>query len=505
MGDTPKDRPRKPEPKPTPLDGLSNEELLAMLTPIKHERATALSVKLAGVAQQIEKIADRLSPKADTGLAWQGAGADAFLEWKDATSKATRNLADYAKLAGEALGHSATAMAGARSGVDEIAATSASAKTDYATAQRVLNAARHDPGAGKNEVASAAGDMTAAANAREKSRIEALMKLRSLGQTYTFEGQRVNDATRPVFPPPAGYLGESWVRDERSYVEVPGRSSRSDTSGTTHTYQTGDVIGGRRDTDPAKDGGVVRGSDDRAVEPAGPTRPGPTQVVPQVPDPPADLGIDSVVTPPDTRPAPTVPGPSPVRPETPAYPGGPGLLPPPPTAGPVGTPPPPITGGGPGRGLPVGRPGPLGPGATTPPRLPREPGIVGGRPMPPAGGRPATGLPRGTVVGNEQAYGRGGMGGAAGPHGVGGGSGGHGAAGRRLASEQGGVVGGRPQKGGQAGSRPFTPGGSGLVRPGQSDDDDRGQEQAGERPDYLVEDEETWQQGKRPIVPPVVD
>ncbi|MFJ6614159.1 hypothetical protein ACIQPT_28185 [Streptomyces sp. NPDC091289] len=28
---------------------------------------------------------------------------------------------------------------------------------------------------------------------------------------------------------------------------------------------------------------------------------------------------------------------------------------------------------------------------------------------------------------------------------------------------------------------------------------------ASERPDYLVEDEDTWQQGSRRVVPPVID
>jgi hypothetical protein len=89
------------------------------------------------------------------------------------------------------------------------------------------------------------------------------------------------------------------------------------------------------------------------------------------------------------------------------------------------------------------------------------------------------------------------------------------------------VVGGRAQQSGQTSARPFTPGGSGLVRgaqpgPGASaaqgrgvgaplhgagarTGDSRSDERNGERPDYLTEDEETWQQGARRIVLPVVD
>ncbi|MEV6674977.1 hypothetical protein [Streptomyces sp. NPDC051162] len=32
-----------------------------------------------------------------------------------------------------------------------------------------------------------------------------------------------------------------------------------------------------------------------------------------------------------------------------------------------------------------------------------------------------------------------------------------------------------------------------------------GRRQGGRRPDYLVEDEETWSQGNKRVVPPVID
>lgn len=513
--------PKTPEAKSTPLEGMSNEQLLAMLTPIQHARAEALSGKLKGAAEEITKIAEYLRARATGGLSWKGVAADSFVEWTAATASATFYLANYTQLAGECLAESAQAMAQAKSGVDQLAKTSASAKTDYTSAQRALNAARHDPGAGKTEVKTATDDMNAAASAREKARIEAVMKLRSLGQTYTFTGQRVNAATRPEFPAPAGYLGDQWKAPE-SHIQVPGRSSRTSTSSTTGTTQTRQVGSGHTET--TTDRGVVHSTDGGTKDTGGTVRPTPTHVVPEVP---ADLGIDSVTTPPDTRPAPTTPpGPGTVKPEVPTYPGGTQTTPPPFMTGPAGGPGQLPTGGGTVKGGVSGtRPGPFGPGGTASARMPRETGIVGGRPVQSTtGGRPSTGIPRSTVIGNEQAYGRGGTGGAMGPHAGGVGGGGGTAAGRRLAMEQGGVVGGKAQKSGQAGSRPFTPGGTGLVRGGQTGSgagqvagrgggmhgagartgDDR-EERGGERPDYLVEDEETWQQGKRPIVPPVVD
>ncbi|MFI8963722.1 hypothetical protein ACIGO8_16595 [Streptomyces sp. NPDC053493] len=512
-------KPKAPAAETTPLDGLTNEQLLAMLTPINHDRAVTLSEKLGKAATEITKIAEYLRARASGGLSWQGKGADAFTEWTAATASATFYLAEYTELASKALSYSAQAMAEAKSGVDELAKSSASAKTNYASAQRALNAARHDPEAGKTEVKSLSEDMNAAATLRERTRIEALMKLRSLGQTYTHTGQQVNSAPRPEFPPPAG-MNDAW-REKDTYVQVPGRASTSSTS-STRGVMTADKIGGRPDT--GSDSGTVRGSDG-TVDHGGTVRPTPTHVVPPDPEIPADLGIDSVITHPDVPTVPTTPpGPGTVKPDVPTtFPGGNQFTPPPLITGPTGPGPLPTTGGT-AKGLPGGRPGPFGPGGTTAGRLPRETGIFGGKPTPTNGGRPTTGIPRSNVIGNEQTYGRGGTSGATQPHAGRPGERGM-AAGRRLATEQGGVVGGKAQKAGQAGAKPFTPGGSGLVRGGQSGAgtgpvagrgagihgagarngaDDR-DERNGERPDYLVEDEETWQQGRRPIVPPVVD
>lgn len=144
--------------------------------------------------------------------------------------------------------------------------------------------------------------------------------------------------------------------------------------------------------------------------------------------------------------------------------------------------------------------------------VPRE-GISGGRQVQSTQGRPATGLPRSTAIGTEQGgrngtgMGRGMGGGMGGSMGGGMGAGQNGiSGGRRLAGETGGVVGGKAQRPGTAagGARPFTPGGSGLVRGGTTQVGEQREEQNRERPDYLVEDEETWQQGRR-VAPPVID
>lgn len=124
------------------------------------------------------------------------------------------------------------------------------------------------------------------------------------------------------------------------------------------------------------------------------------------------------------------------------------------------------------------------------------------------------GIPRGTVIGNENPRGTAPMGRVPG---MGGGVGSGvspitGGSSRRLAREPGGAVGGRPQQG-RGSAHPFTAGGAGLARSGASEGSARkgsgarasGRDENGERPDYLVEDDETWQQGGRRVVPPVID
>lgn len=152
-------------------------------------------------------------------------------------------------------------------------------------------------------------------------------------------------------------------------------------------------------------------------------------------------------------------------------------------------------------------PGGSGPGR----RLGSEPGGVVDRPK---GTNPANrSLPRSMVVGEERGVlPRGPVGG--GVHPVDGGAHGSGGAGsgRRLTSEPGGVTGGPRVP--REGRSEFTQGGSGLVRgshgpvaaPHSTSLPHGGnQRNAGGRPDYLEEDEETWSGGRRNTVPPVIE
>ncbi|MFD9543800.1 hypothetical protein [Streptomyces sp. NPDC060022] len=198
--------------------------------------------------------------------------------------------------------------------------------------------------------------------------------------------------------------------------------------------------------------------------------------------------------PPVGRPAPVSGGPASGR-------GGPQ----PPTAGRSG-----VTGG---RPMAAGHAGTSG---ATGPRAGRATsGIVGGTPQRavPGGATPggARGVPRGTVIGAGGAARPGGPVGGVGQRGV------VGAGGTSSASRPGGrgtpstngVV-GTPRGGAVgsgAGAKGFTAGGAGLVRgpAGRRDSEDEDQDAGTPRPDYLTEDRETWEAGRRGVAPPVIE
>ncbi|MER6789487.1 hypothetical protein ABT330_33555 [Streptomyces sp. NPDC000658] len=499
----------------TDFESMTHEQLAALIDAASSEGASHLAGKLSKAASTITKIGDDLMTHVK-GLEWQGEGGDAFRDWGGQTAGSTLRLGQYAEVASRWMETVAQAVAEAKAAMPNVSETT-QAKADLAEAKGTIAAAKqpgsaNDPDARKL-AQTARTDATAAQGRIEAARGEAIQQLRKLAQAYEYSAQQVNSVQPPTFSPPAEHMDrKQW--DQSEHVAL-GSTDAGGSAGVTSHTATGSGSGASGTTHrsthtPPASAGPVSGAEhvDRSR--------------------PASMGIDGTAALPQTStPAlPTSTGPQTSLPRPEASPL--------PQLGPV---PPSFGGGGQGLTGPAARV----PSAMRPPvlpgqgnttgsmaRMPRETGIVGGRPVQPGGGRQG-GLPRGTVIGGAgNSQGRTPMMRGLTPGTSGSGSGGTGQGsvngGRRLASESGGVVGSRSPQAARSG-RPFTPGGSGLVRPSNAADPAqraaagrtgaapsqprgstrRRDDRPGERPDYLAEDEETWTRNNRRSLPPVVD
>ncbi|MFJ4604126.1 MULTISPECIES: hypothetical protein [Streptomyces] len=515
------EQPKQPKLSRTDFESMTHEQLAAMLESADMASASHLSVKLSKAATTIREIGDGLM-KHVKELEWQGKAGDSFRDWGGHTASATLRLGDYAQAASDWMATVSHAIADAKASMPDVSETTR-AKAALADAHKTIDVAkqpgvRNDPDARK-AATTAHTDATNAQAHIDATREAAIQQMLKLAGAYEHSAMQVNSLTPPTFAPAAGRGAPDawWVGDENTNLAkgtaYVGHSSSSAASPTAHTG------GSRGGVQPAAVHHVSAASavDDR-------TR---SSLHFPVPHEPVSLNIDSAGA--DTLPRTSTP---------PATTGASGPALPLREASPAGLPtglPPTFAGSGriPGVELPARAPGmgrlPQVPGLAKPiegmPRMPRETGIVGGRPVS-ATGRPVNGIPRGTVIGGENGQGRTPLGRAFSPGSVEGArsAGAMGGSGRRLASETGGVLGGRSGQPGRSGGRPFTSGGSGLVRPSskaadqaqgsqvgrtgaaaRSVDSRKPQEQHGKRPDYLVEDEETWARDGRRALPPVVD
>ncbi|SCD77239.1 Uncharacterized conserved protein YukE [Streptomyces sp. DvalAA-43] len=472
----------------TDFDKKTHEQMLEWLDHANSGEMQAASDRLGKAASEIRKIAEDLKVRPQW-VEWKGQGADAFRTWSADLANATLRLGDYSEGVSKWLGEASNAVASAQASIPR---TEAGARVNLETAL----AARNDPDA--SDVARKSAETLIESGKRNRD--EAAAQMRRLSQTYTFSSSQMLSLEKPVFPAVPGVIAPPVVGGRG------GTQGQHLGTGAGHGspagYASTEGQGPEAALVTASSAGVA-GLPSHSVSP-------PTSG-------PVGMGIDGVGVLPDTQPTSAVnPAAPPTGPRPDSAPSlKPGMIPP---VLPISPSAPRSTSG---RGRPTGLPRPpaSAPGVTPPGpglvgRAPGPNGITGGRVVPPESGRSAVGIPRGAVIGNENPHGTAPMGRAPG---MGGGIGPRvspitGGSARRPAGEAGGVVGGRQQQG-QGATRPFTAGGSGLVRGGASEGSVRrgsgarttGRDKNGERPDYLVEDDETWQQGDRRVVPPVID
>ncbi|MFJ3833945.1 WXG100 family type VII secretion target [Streptomyces sp. NPDC090054] len=458
----------------TDFEGHTHEQLLAMIASIDPGTVTVRAAQLSNAAKAIEEIGESLKRHRVRG--WDGEAADAFQDWVSRAGNATLRLAEYGAEAGRCLTEAAQTMI-------EVKANTPPYDTAAAANLRSAHEHHNDPDA--REAARTAHSTLDADHER------AIQQLTKLAQSYEASATQLTRAQIPTFPPPPGAFEPERLNSGSDLERSSGCSTDLYVGSPAHAGNS-PKQGGVADGPPRSGGSHFFTAEAPSMSPPGNQ------------DRDVEVSLDHITTLPDR-----------VIPPTVSTPGGVG-------SGGYGAAPlvfvPPLPFALPGVGggvLPSSKPpgtgvGPVG-GSTLP--VPHGTGIVGGRPL--SANVPGAGIPRGTVIGADgtPSVGRG----------VGGGFS-SAAPGnpapvpaRRPVMEPGAVVGGRQST---VGNQPFTQGGSGLVRGalgpgtvggamghGGASAQAQGSRRSvpmGIRPDYLTEDEETWQNNHR-VVPPVID
>jgi hypothetical protein len=491
----------------TDFENSSHAAMISMVEKGKPSQLMGRGQALTTASGTMKTIADDLKKHIDS-VQWDSDAGDAFREWGHSVAKSTHTLSEYAKTAGTHMtvaGQSLSEVQKAMPKVPQDALTQLGGPksgsmllVNQGEANQALPGGVH-PGITNP-------DTMNAYNKLEGARQEAIKQMNKLSSSYSTSADSISKQEEPTFPdlPPALTLVDDPSENRQRQYPTGSESNGTVTGFTTHD--------GTTVSQAHVDSGVYQGTvknDDFVYKPS--------------------TEIDSVDAPPnpstthDVTPFVTSPTDGPKGPQGPQGPflppsTGPGL----PTTGP---------GGGPQGNLPRSPYTSSGPKGSPKMRVPGLAGgdehIVGGQPGPARG--PSGQIPRGNVIGGEEqqqsssSMMRRPMSGPMGGGGLGGPNAGGGAAplSRRLASEGGGVVGGARTPTGER--QAFTPGGAGLRREGTSGTEEgghrtgptgtgmkvgRGGENRGrrsQRPDYLVEDEETWNNGDDGVAPPVIE
>ncbi|MFE5871877.1 hypothetical protein ACFQ6V_24990 [Streptomyces roseifaciens] len=483
---------------------MPHEKLQAMVEHADQHRVIAIGLQLNGAAQAIKKLGDDLKKHME-GVAWSGEAGEAFRKWGYSMANETIRLSDYVKAVDKWMGYASTDLGSARRMPKH-------SPEDKATVEAWLKSAPfptktvpsptapgipHDPVGGPTQVE--------AYNAQERLETNhkaaaALMK--ALAESYDQSGTQILRADRPNFRPmPERVMpNRDPEREGRDYLGVPGGGSGGPSSGGAAGVPSAGYAGYA--------GGASVGGGAGGVS----TSSTPAERLVRRPELDLSGGVDTPHR---------VPVPQPDRPPATPLDAGKPQIPVPHVPAP----------NWPG---PERRPGTSRRPDSRLPNVPRD-GIAGGRPTPRGPSVPTQNPGRVPVFGTEPSLRQGssrppmpagpGFGGMPGPTA---GTPGAGGTGRYKVTEPGGGSGGLGRGSTGGGSTHFTPGGTGLVRGGAAGEgsgasstrpgmaggfmpaagtssaaSDR--RTGGRRPDYLVEDEETWQQGGRNVVPPVIE
>ncbi|MFJ8443640.1 WXG100 family type VII secretion target [Kitasatospora griseola] len=495
----------------TPFDSYALIPLKDMVGHSSPDQIRQVGEHWKSVHQELNDVAAKLQEAVQHATAnWQGAAAQGFAQKGGQIQQSLTNTAAHASNTSVAMDYAATALQQTKSTMSQIKVpgfwdrVGKTLNDGFASSDEGL---KRDLASGMNRI-DAVNKNAHELSATEVAHQYAIGVMEHLGPQYTQAAEYLDN-------PPAEGTGKDKHRE--AYPPPPVVSpppGHTPPSMPMPKYPEGHP----KDQPPPgyvppKDPGQPSPWAPGQVEPTPPTHGGVPPLTPGQPWKPPSTGLDGW-TPPETGPGlPTGPGGG--------LPGGVGTLPGPGTGG-GGTGGggfPGVGGGGfPGGGSGGGRTGGLGTGGSGGGKVGGAGGAgAGGAGK--AGGAGGAGAAGAGAAGGRGAAGAGGMGGGmhggGGMGGAGGAKGGAGGKGSGLVRKAGGTIGGA--KAGGAGGRAFTEGGSGIGKgrgagqggaagmhgaPG-SGGANRKKKGEGHRPDYLIEDEETWRGGT--ANPPVIE
>ncbi|MGW2596516.1 hypothetical protein [Streptomyces klenkii] len=503
---------------------IPHEKLQAMVEHADQHKVFAVALTLNGAAQAIKKLGDDLKKHME-GVVWSGPAGEAFRKWGNSMANETLRLSDYAKEVDKWMNFASTDLGSARrmpkySPQDK--ATVDAWLKNHPLALGKVPMPGLEPLGGNNLVSGGPTQKEAydAQKRLDDNHKAAAGLMKALSESYDQSATQILRAARPNFRPmPERIMPDTRRHEGLDHEGLPGGTGGGASGGGGSGGGTPSGYGGGVSNIGGPGAATPTSSGERTRQP-GLDLSGGVETPHRVPIQQQDR---PPVVSPDARkpqillphvPPPALPRPE-RRPDVDRLPGRPI----------------PERGGRPARRIPTPE---TGPGTSRRPdiRLPNVPrdGIVGGRPTPRGPSVPTQNPGRVPVFGTEPSPRQGqtrppmvpgtGFGGMPGPATGSPGTG----VGRARATESGGIVGGRPG----GGSAAFTPGGTGLVRgagPGENRNNASGRpgmtggfmpasgvggasserRSGGRRPDYLVEDEETWTQDSKRVVPPVIE
>jgi uncharacterized protein YukE len=212
----------------TYFEGMSHRTMLQMLVGADNAKVTALADKLSDVATTVEGIGTDLQTHM-SGLEWDSAAGDAFRDWGGKVASATFTLSEYSQSASDQMTNVASVLSQAQRDMPPVPQGAVNTAVAYRQSKNLYGPWGD---AADSESATAcvpeptAAEYSSAVATMEADRVKAVDAMTKLGSAYQGAADSMTSAEEPKFPPPPNeVMPPRSAVDSREYVPVPSGSS----------------------------------------------------------------------------------------------------------------------------------------------------------------------------------------------------------------------------------------------------------------------------------------